>query len=434
MDVSDGREKAPRRRGLDIMMKTMANMDRIDTLIPYKETTFKPKAHIGKLDLSASPWSISAKLGRFLLSGTDPESVGEIAREVAAYYLDTESSKLVDCEPAAGSVVASIVSQTPDCICLAVTDSDTVVVISTKLKSRYCGEHTWHWTGRRSAGSSRVLGLKLQTALGAMELLKPRSRRDLALVVIEETSRKYFWRGFDGIARRHVFDLAATARWDDEGNREANRRYADPKHTATVFEDKKNCDEKHRLAAADGFIASMFKHVEIDDEVDLDTYAGMQDEFEARWDAGELPAIDTHTYSLRFRKTGRHKAIGVYCDALKGIAVDPRAPRSLLHEFAHAYDFGNGQLSCSDGFRPVLEAFRSEFDSTGMSESKSAYYGTPTEVFARAWESYACLNGIGGSFVKTRDEMEADPAYIPFLDNAGTVAAYFDAICGKKDE
>ena len=137
---------------MDIMMKTMANMDRIDTLIPYKETTFKPKAHIGKLDLTASPWSISAKLGRFLLSGTDPESVGEIAREVAAYYLDTESSKLVDCEPAAGSVVASIVSQTPDCICLTVTDSDTVVVISPKLKSRYCGEHTWHWTGRRSAG------------------------------------------------------------------------------------------------------------------------------------------------------------------------------------------------------------------------------------------------------------------------------------------
>ena len=93
---SDEREKVPQRHGLDITMKTMANMDRIDTLIPYKETTFKPKAHIGKLDLTASPWSISAKLGRFLLSGTDPESVGEIAREIAAYYLDTKSSKLVD--------------------------------------------------------------------------------------------------------------------------------------------------------------------------------------------------------------------------------------------------------------------------------------------------------------------------------------------------
>ena len=69
-----------------------------------------------------------------------------------------------------------------------------------------------------------------------------------------------------------------------------------------------------------------------------------------------------------------------------------------------------------------------------MSESKSAYYGTPTEVFARAWESYACFNGIGGSFVKTRDEMEADPAYVPFLDNSAIVADYFDALCGKKGE
>ena len=407
------------------------NATRIETLIPYKETTFSPKARIGTLDLSSTPWARSAKLGRFLRSGIAGDAIHEVARETAAYLLSVPSSKLVDCEPAAGSVVASIVKETPDCHCFALIGTDEIVIAATKMKSRFCGEHSWHWTGRRSAGSTTVLGFKLATALGAMEILRPRDRRDLAKLVIEETNRKYAWRGMEGIARRHVFDIAATDRWDDESNREANRRYADPKHTATVFEDKKNCDDKHKAAAADGFIADLFKHVEIDDDVELDIYGKMQDEFENRWEEGELPAIDASIHSLRFRKTGRHKAIGVYCDALKGIAVDPRSPKSLLHEFAHAYDYGNGQLSCSDGFRPILKAFRENFDTDGLSGSKVSYYNTPTEVFARSWEVYAATNGLGGSFVKTPDEMKADPAYTPLFAIDG-LNGYFDGIRGKK--
>lgn len=412
--------------------KTNAS-SRIDTLIPYKETKFAPKSRIGKLDLSATPWSISAKLGRFLLSGIEPDAYHEVAREVAAYIADVPTGKVVDCVPDSGSIAASIIRETTDCHCFAITDSDEIIIAVQKMKPRYCGGHSWHWIGRRSNGSTRILGFKLQTALGAMELLEHRGRRDLVKLVIEETNRKYAWMGMDGTAKRTVFNIAAEERWDDESNRESNRRYADPKHTATVFEDKKNCDDAHKEAAAGGFIGGLFKHVEIDDDVELDIYHQMQDEFESRWEADELPAIDTSLHSLRFRKTGRHKAIGVYCDALKGIAVDPRAPRSLLHEFAHAYDYGHGQLSCTEGFRPILNAFRSEFDTKGLSESKVSYYETPTEVFARAWEVYASINGLGGSFVKTSDEMKADPAYAP-LFTISYLPGYFDSITGKKEQ
>ena len=406
---------------------------RIDTLISYTDTDFTPTAHLGKLDLTASPWAISAKLGRFLLSGIDADATHEVAREIAAYCLDIKPAKLVDCVPADRSIAASIIKETPDSICFAITDSDTIVIASQKIKTRYCGEHTWHWTGISSTSSTTVFGFKLTTALGAMEILKDSDNHDLVNIIVEESNRKYAWRGMSGMEKRAAFDAAASKRWDAEGNREANRRYADPKHTATVFEDKKNCDDAHRAAAANGFIADLFKHVEIDDDIDLDIYDAMQNEFESRWNAGELPAIDTAIHSLRFRKTGRHRAIGVYCDALKGIAVDPRSPKSLLHEFAHAYDFGNGQLSCSDGFRPILDAFRSNFDSSDMTASKVAYYETPTEVFARSWEVYAAINGIGGSFVKTREEMEQDAAYAPLFD-IDAIISYFDTLTDKKNE
>jgi hypothetical protein len=408
---------------------------RIDTLIPYKATTFRPQKKLGKLDLSSTPWAISAKLGRFLLSGVDEETTAKVTRELAAYLTEAPSECIHDYEPGTDDLMDYIIKENPGATCLVEDDNDDgfvskYIITGPKLKAKYCGDHKWYWRSGRG-GMLPVLGFKTATALGAIEICGADDKhRDLVRTVVSETTMKHQWNGYfrnSPSQIRYEFNDAATNRWDDETNREANRRYADPKHTATVFEDKKNCDDRHKAAAANGYIPSMFKHVEIDDDVDLDVYARMQDEFKKRWNDGELPQIDPSVHSLRFRKTGRHHAIGVYCDALKGIAVDPRAPKSLLHEFSHAYDYGNEQLSCSDGFRPILRAFRDNFDTEGLSDTQIRYYDTPTEVFARSWEVYAATHGKGGSFVKTVDEMKDDAAYKPLFHIKG-LNEYFDKL------
>ncbi len=229
--------------------------------------------------------------------------------------------------------------------------------------------------------------------------------------------------GLGGVLR----DLAEV-RWDEEACRELNRRYAGAEHIAGVFEDKRNCDRAHREAASTGYLAEEFRHVEIDDDVDMDLFQSMTGEFRARDIAGELPPVDKSALDLRFRKCGRHRAIGVYSPLLNAVAIDPRAPRSLLHEFAHAYDFERGQLSTQEAFRHILKDFRERFDTEGMSAREIEYYGTPTEVFARAWEVFAASRGVGGTFVDTMEAYRGDAAYRPLIDALDEVAGYFLSI------
>lgn len=247
--------------------------------------------------------------------------------------------------------------------------------------------------------------------------------RDLKMILGEDDYPERFgWLG-------SVLQEAVRNVWGDEACREANRLYAEQdkdKHIAGVFDDKKQCDEAHRDAASRGYVARNFGHGEIDDDIDLAEYGKITLELEARFRSRELPQITTADHELRFRKCGRHRAIGVYNPLRRAVAVDPRAPRSLLHEFAHAYDFEHGQMSCSQEFRPIIEAFARDFKPADMSAGKKAYYRTPTEIFARSWEAYAALNGFGGSFVDTLDEYKADAAYAPLIENAAIINSYFD--------
>ncbi len=222
-----------------------------------------------------------------------------------------------------------------------------------------------------------------------------------------------------GLALREL----AQRRWDEEACRELNRRYAE--RSACVFEDKKNCDKAHRAVAQTGYLAETFRHVEVDEDVDLSVFRSLVEEFRTRDAAGELPPVNKSAISLRFRKCGRHRALGLYAPSLNAVAVDPRAPRSLLHEFAHAYDFEKGQLSTKGGFSNILRCFRENFDSKGIGDRGRDYCETPTEVFARAWEVFAVTHGAGGSFVDTMESYQADAAYRPLIDAIDMVDEYF---------
>lgn len=496
-------------------METTA-LERIETLIPYKELSFEPKKSMGKLNLASSPWAISAKLGRYLLSGTDPERVWEICRECAAWALGTEADELVPCEPLEHQRrTLDQLIQGPYSLFAQEGNGSLIAVAHDKAKKSGLGDNHWRRAGRLNV-------MKLPVVLGLMEIvesgggiksLRDRSAARASVQFLEDVAMKReqfreldslgrvwinpeggsrsawatvdvrgdgtmlkFWhdrektmilgsdeeirlkaashaercaQGFEPCAPyrclmhvlteqkmrfqwapvEHALGDLARLRWDEEACRELNRRFAASEHIAGVFEDKKNCDEAHRGAARSGFLAEAFRHIEIDDDVDLEAYRKLEAELELRDSCGELPQVDQGSLALRFRKCGRHRAIGVYCPQLNAVAVDPRAPRSLLHEFAHAYDFEHGQLSMSAGFAPILWSFRKSFQMDGMSNAKAEYYSTPTEVFARAWECYAALHGIGGSFVDELESYREHPAYAPLLADAEELDGYFGRLC-----
>lgn len=419
-----------------------ARMDsqRIDTLIV--DAGFAPKKTLGTFAPTATPWSVAAKLGRYVLSdeSVDRDAIADdaAAKLAGLYGLSIEAK--VENDDSLNSVERLLCGKAHG-VTRKYACSDQgghpalIVIVDGTMPTTYLGSHAWGLRSRHGMERYETITCcRLATYVGATALID--GDDETLSIIIAENGRKHWWsRVSEGIASHREFMANAEQLWGEESCREANRRYARStgKHTATVFEDKKQCDDAHRNAASHGTLASMFSHVEIDDDVDLALYSKMQDEFAKRWDNGELPHIDTNANALRFRKTGRHKAIGVYCNALHAIAVDPRSPRSLLHEFAHAYDFENGQLSCTVGFKNIYRAYCDNLDTRSMSESKVHYYRTPTEVFARAWEVYAASHGIGGSFVSTLDEYGKDVAYAPlFVDGmAAMLEAYFTNITKK---
>lgn len=448
MRSSRSRHRGSRNKTKSADVKNIENVDgvsdvieedakpRIDTLIPYKAPTFRPRKKLGKLNFSNKPWTIASKLGTYLLSGVDEERKIEIAKEVAAYLSETSSDDIIVDDEMRNRILSDYIEDKNEYILL---HSNTGLFFNLLIEP---SKGLWHGQDTifdlQTHKDISIYAVELPTAIGAMEILGLHSEDEwnqqreynqyILRNLVNEQRRKSFWENTYGIQYRNQFNEAAARRWDDEINLEANRKYAD--HIADVFEDKKHCDEKHKTAARTGFIASQFKHVEIDDEVDLSIYSQMQDELEKRMNDNELPEIDTSLYSLRFRKTGRHRTYGVYCDALKSIAVDPRAPKAFLHEIANAYDYSNGQPSCSDDFRPILNSYK-EFDKN-HSIKQTADAEVPTEIFARAWEVYAAANGKGGSFVRTIDEMAQNPAYAPLLDNMQAINEYFSKLTGKK--
>lgn len=388
-------------------------MERISTLIPYTQPDWTPSKRLGTLDTTASPHAIAAKLGRYLLSDATTETLTRIDTLIAETVYGLTLEPYTD---TGNTLETRILEDTRDARAYRASDG-RMIISGDRLPRRYLGEHTWRWTrsSHRGVETAHVTAFRPATAVGALDILGA-NNTDVIRPILHERPRMLT------VGRLGTFTTLAEARWEGEIKREANREYA-KRHAAGVFSDKKRCDDAHRRAAEASMFGRTFRHVEIDDEVDLDMFARIDHEYRIRRANGELPAIDAGN-AFRFRKTGRHKAIGVYSPALHAIAVDPRAPRSLIHEFAHAYDFEHGQISCTTLFKPVLDAFTARFDRTDLSESRIRYALTPTEVFARGWEIHMLHTGKGGSFVGVEADFRNDPLYRPLLDMEGLDELY----------
>ncbi|MDK7227639.1 hypothetical protein QP435_07395, partial [Lactobacillus iners] len=77
---------------------------------------------------------------------------------------------------------------------------------------------------------------------------------------------------------------------------------------------------------------------------------------------------------------------------------------SFVHEYGHFLDYNyNGRsnlpLSINKNFSDSLQSIQAEIgnSSTALTPKESAYLKTPSEVFARAFETYASNLGLNNS-------------------------------------
>ena len=211
---------------------------------------------------------------------------------------------------------------------------------------------------------------------------------------------------------------------------ELQRKYVrdhNASHTATVFEEKKNIPFSHLEAAENGYFHTSgdFSHVEFDAETDLDKVAHIEDEYAHLRDY--LPHTDK-TPTLRFRKTGRHHALGIYHPHVDNIAVDPRHPSSFIHEYIHHVDHtaGGRNISSSDEFRPILRAVQAGIASDPSLAKKADYYQTPTEVLSRTAEAYFHWKGVDTSLNGDDAKYADNAAYTTLLPVKDQIVGFWD--------
>lgn len=197
---------------------------------------------------------------------------------------------------------------------------------------------------------------------------------------------------------------------------------------ARVFEQKKNVPQSHLDAAETSTFRTTgdFRHVEVDSDTDLDKLAHVGAEYEHL--RAHLPRTSS-TPALRFRKTGRHQALGVYHPHADNIAVDPRHPSSFVHEFTHHLDHtaGDRNLSGEDDFKPILRRAQAAVSTEPALSKKADYYRTPTEVHARSAELYFHWKGLDTSLNGDDDKYGSDPAYTSLEPMKDEIVTYWDA-------
>ena len=206
-------------------------------------------------------------------------------------------------------------------------------------------------------------------------------------------------------------------------------------HVARAFETKKNIPEKTVKAMEESEFNEYFGYVEFDEDVDLEKVSEIAKEFIA-FKETYLPGADVKDNQIRFRRLGKHKALGLYYPSLKCLCVDINAPSSLIHEFGHLLDYKYEELSSKFNFYAVRKRYEKVVDAAmgdnerwnGNTKYNKSYYLRPTEIFARSFEIYMSrFMGLKNSILETPGGYESfcypsDEEYLNLVKN------YFDEV------
>ena len=425
-----------RRRLIQATLQARDTPQRVDTLI-----IAEPKAvRLPKITANDNTHSTAAKLGRYLLSGLDEQQRQTHDEKTWQAYADEHDLTPLDLnDDRLAHWLAT--NQTKGRVHAGIDNDGIVHLVSSEPWTRkWMGQsQAWMKDDKRNIRTYRRIDIPTLTCLASLNvddqaketvLTQQGGRDDYTPERLHEMRAKGFWNVSDKRIEKSEalqrFRTALDKRWDLETAKAANRRFSG-RHSAGVFEDKLDYDDKHRQAAENSRFGRQFTHVELDNSVNLKEYAKLDREFAQMYDDHRLPRISSDN-SFRFRLCGRHRAIGVYSPDAHAIAVDPRAPHSTAHEMAHAFDFEHGQLSTSEAFKPILDRQVKAVRSLDVPDTKREYLSTPTEVLARSAELYLLWTGRASSFTsETVDKLaETDPSIPSLLEQKDAIIAFFN--------
>lgn len=201
---------------------------------------------------------------------------------------------------------------------------------------------------------------------------------------------------------------------------------------ATCFEQKKNIPKKILSAMATSSFNKYFGYVEMDAQCDVDAVEEAAKEFIAIKEK-YLPFVDSSSHSLRIRKLGDRKALGIYSPVHKCLCIDISSPSSMIHEYAHLIDHEYGNLSDKQAFVEIKEWYSAFMKGqkedypklSGKTKYNLEYFLIPTEIFARSMELYFTdVLGVNNSLVKR----EYGFAYPEDEEFKNLVKTYFDSL------
>lgn len=207
---------------------------------------------------------------------------------------------------------------------------------------------------------------------------------------------------------------------------------------ARAFQTKKNIPLYVQARMESTSLNQYFDFVELDEDIDMDLLSS----FEAHVDqffALTPIRMERNVAALRLRKLGKHSShnkttSGLYYPQVDNISIDLRDVKSFAHEWAHAFDHGNNDLSKQVDFMSVIyPAVVAQITAIAdLAPAMKAYYAMPSEVFARMFEWYMINtydlqdNACFGSY----DEYNTNPIYTAYRAVESNIQRYFTTLQG----
>ena len=239
------------------------------------------------------------------------------------------------------------------------------------------------------------------------------------------------------ILQRHQLQL------EDESNKQATKEYA------RAFETKRNIPDKILDVMKSNEFLKDFTFVELDELTDIAKFRVIESEYlklRIQLDFDNLFNKDLLP-ELRFRRLGKHNALGIYFSAFRCICVDIKSPTSFLHEVGHYIDLtANGKkLSSQFDFLKLHRAYTKQLDlniskldvgDRTAFKKKRNYYHTFTEVFARSFELYlGKIKNLNSSLLKSNEDFMPQRGYPELNDDLEiAITNYFDGFINLTED
>ncbi|MEG0296790.1 MAG: hypothetical protein RR620_08720 [Clostridium sp.] len=224
---------------------------------------------------------------------------------------------------------------------------------------------------------------------------------------------------------------------EEDNKNDMNKEYA------RAFETKKNIPDKILKVMYSNEFLGDFTFVELDELTDISKFRTVEMEymklrkqldFDNLFNKDKLP-------ELRFRRLGKHHALGMYFANKKCICVDIKSPTSFIHEVGHYLDLTNSdkQLSRQYSFLKLHKLYTKELDlnfrdlEDGFKiayKKKRNYYHLFTEVFARCFELYlGKIKKLNSSLLKSEEQFTPQNGYPALTDDLEiAITEYFSNI------